>query len=567
MAEELPKQAPNKTNDNLNQINADVDALYAQYIKPIEAMRSKARPLLQAPDNYAEETKKILNSQKNTDARFPLESRAHAFYRMIGFPVVSPENGYYSPGFNPIKDAKDQQAKINSAYYQKKNLANFVYEREKNVVGFEEFFRTTTDELETMVYCLVSRDTFPFSVFSAGLTDHLELDPQSITLDNRSLPLFEANNEIKSELSIEEIVAIYKKVLHPIKPFIVDPRMTEIVTPQENIICAPFLKNKEQTAIEKDVFLKTPVIQDIIEQRLEDSEVNEGFLKSLENLFKGNTDNKATTDSELEILVNTVAGFLSDPKVTEEAKDIATEKISGVSNVQYQEATKITKTIKSLIKKLIESQKVLDNINAIISWTPVPGSSGPGYLEGFKLSEAYNGVQLKVVYKIRDLKLKKKVAELEVAKKTEAGVSASPFVRNNHSESLKQYDTELNKLTSETNELAKKGFKALRNIEIIKGEVSGLGLVDVLAIYYGLWSMSIENLLYLIDDNAIKRMVDYNPKYKSLPVVESRQQTAGTSGEVLKALRELELKVFFILNLADFFYDQSLNIKESKDSG
>jgi hypothetical protein len=196
----------------------------------------------------------------------------------------------------------------------------------------------------------------------------------------------------------------------------------------------------------------------------------------------------------------------------------------------------------------------------------VPGSSGPGYLEGFKLSENYLGVQLKVYYKIRDLKLKKAAAEIEAVKKPEAGISASPFVRNNHSENPKQYDKELAQLTSENNELAKKGFKALRNIEIIKGEVSGLGLVDILAIYYGLWSMSIDNLLYLIDDNAVKRMVDYNPKYKSLSSVESRQGASGGSAEALKALQELESKVYFILSLADHYYQECLAIKDSKDS-
>jgi hypothetical protein len=48
--------------------------------------------------------------------------------------------------------------------------------------------------------------------------------------------------------------------------------------------------------------------------------------------------------------------------------------------------------------------------------------------------------------------------------------------------------------------------------------------------------------------------------------VESRKNTVGTSAEVLKALQELEGKVYFILSLADHYYQESLAIKESKDS-
>ena len=564
MASEISKQAPNKTNDNLSQIDSDIDSLYKKYLSGIDAIRSKSRPQLSVA-NYKDETSKGLASQKITSLITPYESRAHAFYRMVGMPVVSPNNGYYSPGFSPSSPTNKNKIKINTSYYENTELVNFIYQREKFFSDFQLLFSTSIDELETLVYSLLSRYSFPFAVTNPDSSDHLKKDEQKIEVDSRELSLFTLNN-IDKESEISQYIAKYKSVFHPIKPFIVDPRIALTVDPQENIICVPFLKNKDETEIEKGVFLKTPVIQDIIEQRLEDPDLNEGFLKFVENIFT-DKENTTTTSIDYQTLVITVSGLLEEAKIQEDIKNFTKDKLLGVSNVQYSETLKITKTIKALVIRLIQSQRNLDWVNSIISWVPVPGASGPGVAYGWKLSENFLGIQLKIDSAIKELKLQKISAETEAVKKPTAGISASPFVRQDGSENVKNYDKSLAQLNSDVNELAKKGFQALRTIEVIKGEVSGLGLIDVLSFYYGLWSMSLENLLYLIDDEAIARMIAYNPSYEKVSAVTNRKNTSGTSAEVLKSLKELESRVYFMLDFADKYYEECLEIKSSKDAG
>jgi len=50
------------------------------------------------------------------------------------------------------------------------------------------------------------------------------------------------------------------------------------------------------------------------------------------------------------------------------------------------------------------------------------------------------------------------------------------------------------------------------NIEIISGEVSGLGLIDILCIYIALWAMDELALVSMLDDESFSRLVENNPE-------------------------------------------------------
>src|SRR5574343_620098 len=66
-------------------------------------------------------------------------------------------------------------------------------------------------------------------------------------------------------------------------------------------------------------------------------------------------------------------------------------------------------------------------------------------------------------------------------------------------------------LQKQKDEFSKKASTCLRNIEIITGEVSGLGLVDILAIYTSLWSIDIKYLVGMLDNNALSRINEFFP--------------------------------------------------------
>ena len=64
----------------------------------------------------------------------------------------------------------------------------------------------------------------------------------------------------------------------------------------------------------------------------------------------------------------------------------------------------------------------------------------------------------------------------------------------------------LEELTQRRNKFMTKAGKALRKIEIIMGEFSGLGLCDIIAILGTLYVIPKENLLGFLDKDAFSRM-------------------------------------------------------------
>ena len=96
---------------------------------------------------------------------------------------------------------------------------------------------------------------------------------------------------------------------------------------------------------------------------------------------------------------------------------------------------------------------------------------------------------------------------------------------------------------SSVDEKGTKAVKALSNIEKIIGEGSGLGLIDVLAVYIALWSIDIGALVGLLDDRAYGRMLENNPELK-LPNGTSRLG-------VVESLTQLQTQVHRVLAFAD----------------
>ena len=86
------------------------------------------------------------------------------------------------------------------------------------------------------------------------------------------------------------------------------------------------------------------------------------------------------------------------------------------------------------------------------------------------------------------------------------GDFASPFNSSVNDDDINEIDSQLKDLIDQKNDLANKAFKAMGDIEIISGEVSGLGLLDILAIYTALWAMDEQALISMLDDQSFNRL-------------------------------------------------------------
>jgi hypothetical protein len=91
-------------------------------------------------------------------------------------------------------------------------------------------------------------------------------------------------------------------------------------------------------------------------------------------------------------------------------------------------------------------------------------------------------------------------------------------------------------------------INALKIIEIVTGEISGLGLVDILAIYTALWTIDIGDLISLLDNNSLARL-NYN--FPTLVTSEVANQLSGTRPDIFTALTNFEKVLFNILTYAD----------------
>jgi hypothetical protein len=103
---------------------------------------------------------------------------------------------------------------------------------------------------------------------------------------------------------------------------------------------------------------------------------------------------------------------------------------------------------------------------------------------------------------------------------------------------------------------------ALRSIEFISGEVSGLGLIDIMVIYMALWSLDVDVLLNLIDDTAAERLSKIN-----------ELSTAGTTsrasqpGNALDAYAKLADRIQTILSYGDMLYKREHGATDLQEGG
>lgn len=114
------------------------------------------------------------------------------------------------------------------------------------------------------------------------------------------------------------------------------------------------------------------------------------------------------------------------------------------------------------------------------------------------------------------------------------------------------------------NEYIRLGSNALRAVEIITGEISGLGLIDILAVYAALWSIDLDVLVSLLDNNAFNRLYE-NKSLRNSNVMSRHNSGPKYSGK--DAIVKLENRVINILAFADRLLEQKLASPKLAEGG
>jgi len=244
--------------------------------------------------------------------------------------------------------------------------------------------------------------------------------------------------------------------------------------------------------------------------------------------------------------------------------------IQGFTTTQTAMLTTLVKTIKSVVEKLDEFIVEFDNICSKYDLQPVPSIEGPEYLGTGKIAAHVRNSSLSELnIKISRLKLEQQLqlAKNRVTAQTIGGGAAdisSLFAMPIIASVEKDYNAEITTLENERDSHSSRVLELSADIERITGEVSGLGLIDVLAIYTALWAIDIDTLIGFLDDAAFNRLYDFNTDLRT-GEVELRKEGLTLGG--ITVLTNFEEKLFNILSFADKIFIQKRASPTLADGG
>lgn len=541
---ELPSTIIETGSDDINSVDTDIDSLYKKFITPIEMIRS----ISEAPVGTITPANKddFLQDLKINKDR-PFESRASAFYRMLGFPVIDKSNNFYNPGFDPSADEEENDERLSFKDSVNENIDGTVLNKLENRDSNARLLRDVfiRQDWAATFFAYLMRHPKPFNTITS----------ESYTVDDRSKEIFKLQEEYPAFKDfIQQALDFFKNYpagspnldggKHYLSPMYVNPAVAITVMPATSLVCVPFLKDKSKTKYSSspDVFLQRPGIEFIIRSRLKDQTQDQEYLKNVKRfLDKSNTgsNNEVVQNSSLKSEIQAIAGNLN----------ISTAEIESsfsFSNVESFMIKQLLNTMKFLISELFYSVSELDKIVSRIDFYPLPSTFGPeqkGTVREASITSLLEGTLIR-------LKIKKLNSERDKNISQELGNFATPF---SDLERTVDYEEEIQRLSQLKKEFGEEGLDHLKKIEIITGEISGLGLIDILAIYMTLWSIDIKVLLALLDSSSFSRLYVDNRDLITQDVqdiVNNMNQKMSVS----TAIEEIEAKVGIILSFADTLY-------------
>jgi len=537
----------NDTGNESIQDLPDIMELAKTYLLPIDDFRSIVKPVRGFSTNVSNE--KL--PPKEQDKSFT-ESRAHAFYRMIGFPVGVSDN-YYNSGYPTSLGGEDKKININQEVLDK--FGEIFDEREKWQENVSSLF--FNKNFSGSLYAFLLRFSRPFDFINFTIIDKQKYD---VEYRNKfcQIMLQIPQEEDKKEIIINAAEAITKILggigsgQHIITPFCIDPDIAATVMPDSKIICVPFLKTKDDTLISKEptTYLYRPGIEAIIRARLTSGNtIKADYISKMKSYLN---NDKLDPDTILSLSDDLL--FISNISENNKLTDKVEQEISGYVDFQLKTLIKITQILELLITKLIENQLQIDFAFKEIGWMPVPNQNGPemGAI-GASSTSVPGSIGNELDIEIAMLNIKIFSAKYTAQDILSLGNFASPF--EIQPDDLNKYNDRLSELKKKKEAIGNNALNAMGILELIMGEVSGLGLIDVFAVYYALWSMDDKYLIAFLDDASFLRMQN-NAKLTSPAVV---NRINGIRESLESAYTELETRVNNFYGVAQRIYTKLIN--------
>lgn len=558
-----PNQATRQSNQNFK---IDINQMFTDWVGPIDNIRSFANV------NTQNTLSSIISNGSSGEAditgisRFlkiettVQESRCHAFFRWIGFPVVDINKNFYNPGHDIIIDSSrtlDLQKKKNIAIHPIDKFDALSNEREIYANGNLKIFSNPTS-IDAGVLAISSGGTDALRKFIAPLEDSsgpfdMDASHQSYITNiisrvgNKKVTLDKYQDANGSKPSSNNI--LYRKRKHIIAPFIVDGRLEFSITPHSRLIAIPFLPDNSFSKVSPTEDARYPtLLERIIRERL------------------SVTDPVITAGTS----VNAVKDYVkSVPTITDDELIKKAELLVGPNGPRDQARfISSINTIRAMMQLLDKSVKYIRKVQGNYYWVPAPSIFGPekgASVQGIFLPTIIDKDLLVTDADTKILISKSKGTisnnNIDVASvngtpdpgnfglKT-ATVTFGPDTSSAQGDNNSQNTDTLSQIRRREMERAN---DALRTVEIIMGEFSGLGLCDIVAIIGALNVITPESLVGFLDPDSYKRMQDFFPDAKDV-----KQNKLDTS------MTDLTNAVKDFYNLMDKIYqDTSQNNNNS----
>jgi hypothetical protein len=553
MTVKIPNQANYQDNQNLD---IDIDKIYTDFIQEIDASRSIVNISNQGNQAFLNNLNKnnITSLAKLVKVETtPQESRCHAFFRLIGFPVVAEDGRYYNPGFDIVKTSSKTitiEKKIEIANNSIKGFRALSFRRETYVNSILQTF-SLNESISAIALALSSSTQIRNFSVPVTVTDNFDTSIESQSYASNLLGQIGKYNNVSLLEYVDEggnkpILSKLNKIrYHFIKPFVVDPRIDFSVAPAHRKVAVPFVTNKSDLLISENTYVKRPLLEKVIRERFALQNPNDVIGVSGQNIRN---------------YILNVPSVRDDPLIKQMVDDVF-----NLNEVPQFE--KFLNIIRTMLNRLVDSQKTIQVVQSKYYWLPIPSTTGPeggctvkSVIISENIPDGPNNSFITTADRALITNILKQAANQFNAQT--AQVDGTPDVGGFAFDNFKlTFDTDTSEalgdiVSGEVSRLSRQRTKdmsdaneALRAIEIIMGEFSGLGLCDIVAIMGALYIMPKEDLLGFLDEDAFPRMID------ALDL----QISGLTNPGLEKAMTSFVAKVTDFYNLMDKIYQDLKN--------
>jgi hypothetical protein len=513
----------------------------------------------------------------------PQESRCHAFYRLIGLPIIPPSGNLYSPGFDASSSfdnsiLNQHYQAINNIQTSKPALFSLMDARELNTNGFYAIFSqsnpaSTIANINASVLALSSVGGGQVRAFSDAIVN--STDPFDTVVANQSYSVLNSNTiysalltaytDVNGNLASQLFSGAAPNYTNPsstavipqsplirrahiIKPFMVDPRVDITVQPPQSRVCAPFITDSSKSVYAGDttsgIVLVRPFIEYICRSRF----------------------SQAADPGTIPAVYTAVQSYISGtPSLTDQ--NLIDQITQGVATtLEDQIFQKNFNIMRAMIDRLADAIEQIQTTESNYHWLPIPdpeqGLEGAIGTQSTSL-QTVNGGQLDPLATTLDRDIGTLTAKailqapnVQVATPDVGGRNANsvqPLPDPNTTVGFgSKTQNSLDSLIKQRAKSTDTAANALRDIEIIMGEFTGLGLCDIIVIYTALWTIDPTVLVNMLDDQAFARMAS-DPSLQA-SAVSSRASAGAATMSAQAVLAAFEAQILLMFQVMDRLY-------------